>query len=40
MSLILELANKYPTDPMSYSNGKDAYIKETEKKAIRWFESI
>lgn len=31
-----ELANRFPTDRESYVDGKDAFIKEMEKKALAW----
>jgi GrpB-like predicted nucleotidyltransferase (UPF0157 family) len=37
--LKLELATMYPRDLMSYSIGKDKFIKEIEKKAVIWFTS-
>lgn len=31
-----DLARKYPTDIEAYMDGKDAFIKETERKALSW----
>ena len=31
-----DLAEKFPTDIESYINGKDAFIKQTEREALSW----
>ncbi len=36
-NLKLDLAKKYPNDINSYTNGKDKFIKEIEKKTIDWY---
>ncbi|RKD69670.1 GrpB-like predicted nucleotidyltransferase (UPF0157 family) [Sinobaca qinghaiensis] len=32
-----KLARQFPEDMESYINGKDAFVKNLEKKALRWF---
>lgn len=32
-----ELAKQFPADMESYIKGKDAFVKEKEKKAIAWY---
>lgn len=34
--LKMELAEKHPADIEAYMDGKDAFVKETEKKALTW----
>src|SRR6185437_17372 len=36
-NLKIDLAKKYTNDINSYTNGKDKFIKEIEKKAIDWY---
>ncbi len=36
-SLKADLARKFPNDIQSYMDGKDALIKEIEKKALSWY---
>jgi GrpB-like predicted nucleotidyltransferase (UPF0157 family) len=38
--LKLELAARFPTDIEAYMDGKDAWIKATERKARLWRESL
>jgi GrpB-like predicted nucleotidyltransferase (UPF0157 family) len=35
-SLKEDLAEKFPTDIEAYMDGKDAFVKETEKEALSW----
>jgi GrpB-like predicted nucleotidyltransferase (UPF0157 family) len=32
-----KIKNVFPTDMKSYIEGKDPFIKETEKKALSWY---
>lgn len=34
------LAEQFPTDIASYMDGKDAFIKELEKKALSWYQDL
>ncbi|MFE7084375.1 GrpB family protein [Priestia megaterium] len=35
-TLKAELAHRFPNDIKSYSNGKDKFVKRTEKEALKW----
>jgi len=35
--LKIKLASLYPYDIEAYCNGKDAFVKELEKKALKWY---
>jgi hypothetical protein len=34
------LADLYPSDIEAYCNGKDAFVKELERKALNWYEEL
>jgi len=35
-----KLANRYPDDIEAYMNGKDGFIKDLEKEAIKWYSNV
>lgn len=35
-----KLADLYPSDIEAYCNGKDAFVKELERKALNWYEEL
>ena len=38
--LKMELANRFPEDIEGYCAGKDAFVKQLEKDALRWWQTV